>query len=288
MAIALLVVLPAVAVAQSGIIVGSDGGDELVGTSGPDTIFALAGDDALNGGAGDDDLDGGAGADDLRGGAGTDAVLYGDRTTAVAVTLDDAANDGSSEADNVHADVEQIFGGSAADHLTGSGEGNLIDGAGGNDTIDPKKGDDRVYGGDGNDTITTIDGDIDIIDCGAGNDTITADATDRAMHCETSRRAPSVAERVVSIPTSGGIKPRAGVPRRLACRGTMSLTLLKRAQVLARKSLRLNARCRWSFVFRVRSQRLAGVQTLRLRQRFSGNAYVAPGASTRTVKVPRT
>jgi len=185
---AALLVPPALALAQQ-TLAGTDGNDALSGTAGPDAIFGLAGDDALNGARGDDDLDGGPGADDLRGGPGTDAVLYGGRQGSVAVTLDGAANDGEAgERDNVRGDVEAVFGGAGGDRLTGDARANLLDGAGGDDAILGDEGIDRLLGGDGDDVITAFDGGDDLVDCGPGRDTVTADRGDLVLGCE--RRVP--------------------------------------------------------------------------------------------------
>lgn len=177
------------AVLAAGTLQGTAGDDALSGTPGADSIYGLAGNDKLNGGAGDDDLDGGIGADDIHGGAGTDAVVYGDRDAPVTVTLDDVANDGQAgEGDNVHSDVEQIFGGNGRDVLQGTPGPELIDGAGGNDTIVDGGGRDRVYGGPGNDAITSFDAEADIVDCGPGSDTVRANDSDVLIGCE--RRLP--------------------------------------------------------------------------------------------------
>jgi len=82
-------------------IEGDDLGDVLDGTSGDDTIHGLGGDDVihglggadvLEGGAGDDAIQGGAGKDTLDGGSGADTADYSDKTTAVVVTANGAAN----------------------------------------------------------------------------------------------------------------------------------------------------------------------------------------------------
>jgi hypothetical protein len=184
----LCLVVPAVVLAD-GTVQGTAGNDVLTGTTGADSIFALAGDDKLDGAAGADDLDGGTGADDIHGGTGRDSVLYGGRSAAVAVTLNDLADDGQQgEGDNVHADVEQILGGDGGDRLNGDDRAQLIDGGAGDDAITDGGGRDRVYGGAGNDVLTTFDSDSDIVDCGAGSDTATADGADVLIGCE--RRLP--------------------------------------------------------------------------------------------------
>ena len=54
----------------------------------------------------------------------------------------------------------------------------------GNDVVDPGPGSDLVLGGDGDDTIATRDGFGDVVECGPGNDTVTADRADALSGCE--------------------------------------------------------------------------------------------------------
>jgi len=96
-----------------------------------------------------------------------------------------------------------IVGTNKADYLAGGGHDDVIEGRGGNDTILGGAGDDklyggagndiitggagadRVYGGAGSDTINVLDGERDHVDCGDGNDHVTADPYDIvAKNCE--------------------------------------------------------------------------------------------------------
>jgi len=48
---------------------------------------------------------------------------------------------------------------------------------------------DTIQGGDGNDRISEVDGAVDRVDCGPGNDVVFADADDHvAASCEDVRR----------------------------------------------------------------------------------------------------
>jgi hypothetical protein len=94
-----------------------------------------------------------------------------------------------------------VKGGSGDDTLNGGEAGDTLDGELGNDTIDGKGGDDTLLGGAGDDTLTggqgvdrfnggagkdTIDskdGAAERVDCGIGNDTVTADAADDLHQC---------------------------------------------------------------------------------------------------------
>src|SRR5262249_54789966 len=89
------------------------------------------------------------------GGDGIDTVSYSVRSIGVAVRLDDVANDGQpGENDNIHSDVENIIGSTAADVLTGSAADNHILGLDDNDLIDGGPGADVLDGGLGTDAVT--------------------------------------------------------------------------------------------------------------------------------------
>jgi Ca2+-binding RTX toxin-like protein len=180
-------------------------GGTISGDAGDDTLVSL--DNAvanLNGGAGDDDLEasgsladvfnGGDGNDEIRGGAGADVVNGGAGTDtflvaggAWTVSLDDLANDGipGTNVANVRPDVENVTGGQFADELTGSLAANVLRGGGAGDRLDGKGGSDSIFGDGGDDTISARDGAPDTIDCGDGNDAVSADPQDIVIACET-------------------------------------------------------------------------------------------------------
>src|SRR5215213_1432099 len=120
----------------------STANEMLSGGSGADTLY---------GGQDDDTLDGGSGADSLRGEAGTDVASYTTRTSAVTVTIDNVANDGAGEGDDVRTDVERVLGGSGNDTLTGTSASEELNGAGGDDTLRATAGADTLIGGSGRD-----------------------------------------------------------------------------------------------------------------------------------------
>jgi RTX calcium-binding nonapeptide repeat (4 copies) len=107
-------------------ITGTGGADVIAALGGNDTMSGLGGDDtaclgpgidAFQGGSGNDTLVAEAGADgpdNFSGGTGADGATYQVRTVAVNVTLDGAANDGSSEGDNIRVDVENVTGARSA------------------------------------------------------------------------------------------------------------------------------------------------------------------------------
>jgi Ca2+-binding RTX toxin-like protein len=165
--------------ADSDTLDGGDGGDTISGDAGDDNLTGDAGDDYLSGGDDVDMLDGGADHDILvpglgvgdvvKGGGGFDEVSYAERTTAVSVSLDGRANDGSpGENDNVAGDVEDIATGAGNDTVTGNGAGGVI------------------ATGAGDDVVNARNGVPDVVLCGDGNDTVHGDYTDTVVACETS------------------------------------------------------------------------------------------------------
>ena len=190
-------------------------GDPLAGAGGCSACTALVatgdGDDSvrvvgapapglrtqLAGGAGDDLLSGGTGVDAINGDAGSDTASYADRATPVAVTLDEAANDGAAgERDDVR--TENVSGGAGDDMLIGDDRANelsagvggqdLLGGLGGPDTLIGGSGRDVLHGGTGADTLLSFGnrpGVVDELICGAGDDEVQATRADRvATDCE--------------------------------------------------------------------------------------------------------
>ena len=121
------------------------------GTASKDVLIGTVGADAMNGLAGNDVIKGLAGKDTLDGGAGSDTADYTDKTTAVSVTLNGAVaanvSVGGVVEDTVK-NIENIWGGSADDVLTGDALTNTLKGGAGSDTLD---------GGAGNDTADYTD-----------------------------------------------------------------------------------------------------------------------------------
>ena len=154
------------------VLFGGAGNDSLVGGVANDRLSGDDGNDTLVGGAGNDLLIGGAGSDVFSGGkGGGDAVTYGYATAPLTVSIDNIANDGvAGEQDNVKTDVENIYGGSGSDTLTGSSADNVIYGGAGNDLITGLGGKDSLFGESGNDRFVAKDGLVDAIDGGAGTD----------------------------------------------------------------------------------------------------------------------
>lgn len=85
-----------------------------------------------------------------------------------------------------------LNGGEAGDTLDGELGNDTIDGKGGNDTLQGGAGDDHLTGGPGvdsfngaagGDTIDIKDGVAERVDCGIGDDTVTADANDDLHQC---------------------------------------------------------------------------------------------------------
>jgi RTX calcium-binding nonapeptide repeat (4 copies) len=87
-----------------------------------------------------------------------------------------------------------VVGGASDDVLVGSATANVLVGGGGSDRLTGAGGADTLDGGAGDDVIDAIDGAADAIACGAGNDSVQADAQDAvAADCERADRAAAPA-----------------------------------------------------------------------------------------------
>ena len=149
----------------------------------------------IYGNAGDDEIEGFKDRDILNGGDGRD-VLSG------------------------KSDKDVLIGGVGNDEL---------DGGSGNDTMAGDAGVDELRGGTGNDLIQTIDGEVDAVSCGSGNDTSIADLPDSvAGDCETVDRmatddgAPGrVTGSVLQLAANGSGTLQFQCPQgaKVACRG---------------------------------------------------------------------
>jgi Ca2+-binding RTX toxin-like protein len=189
--------------ARSADAIGTTVVKDVQGGPGDDVLAGSSGRDSLVGGDGNDTLDGGLGPDTLQGDGGIDTVDYSLRSTAVNVTLGDAAaNDGAAgEGDIVMPGVENVVGGKLDDVLVGSPTDNQLVGGKGNDTLRGLDGNDslcgakfeynpytratgcddtsfsfageqnRLEGGNGDDTMVGSDGGPDTYIGGPGSDT---------------------------------------------------------------------------------------------------------------------
>ena len=133
-----------------------------------------------------------------------------------------------------------MVGGGGDDRLRSGDGADHLDGGAGNDSVDGGFGDDELIGGPGrdtisgdlaggdcgplwcrypygNDTIQARDGEVDSITCGAGTDTVNADAQDVvAPDCETVARSGSGAS---PAPGSAPGTSTKGASRKLALKG---------------------------------------------------------------------
>jgi Ca2+-binding RTX toxin-like protein len=130
---------------------GSQKGDLLSGLAGNDTLSGLAGDDTLQGGVGNDVLRGGAGADHLDGGAGVDTAIYSESSVGVTVNIALGTGIGGNAQGDVLTGIENVYGSSGNDVLTGGATANTLVGNAGNDVLDGGAGKDTLSGGAGAD-----------------------------------------------------------------------------------------------------------------------------------------
>ncbi|WEX75374.1 calcium-binding protein [Sinorhizobium numidicum] len=157
----------------AGITVTLNGGVDAVVTVGGiaedilrriENVYGGSGDDTITGDIQANLFRGGLGNDVLDGGAGIDTADYSDKTTSVVVTLTGATPATvfvNGAAEDTLSNIENVYGGSGDDILTGDGQNNVLRGEVGNDTLNGGAGDDSLFGGAGNDTV----------DGGTGSDT---------------------------------------------------------------------------------------------------------------------
>jgi Ca2+-binding RTX toxin-like protein len=127
-------------------IIGYGDNDILNGNAGQDTVEGHTGDDILYGGEGDDILIGGPGKDVLSGGQGTDTASYITSGATIYAYLDAAAMNAGDALGDSYYSVENLIGGTAADHLGGDGGQNILNGRNGSDVLLGGLGDDTyVY-----------------------------------------------------------------------------------------------------------------------------------------------
>jgi hypothetical protein len=186
------------------LIQAKGGRDHVSARPGDDEVFGDAGGDEITGGEGGDYLDGGRGPDEIGGGPGTPE---GDPKVDVSCSAGEASISGD----------QALFGGDGNDILTAGRDKDVMFGNAGRNTLSGNGGDDcfvlggaeneRASGGDGDDIIFAQDGNGDDIYCGAGIDTVLADAEDRvAADCadvfgQTLQAGGSTPETEVTITT---------------------------------------------------------------------------------------
>jgi uncharacterized repeat protein (TIGR01451 family) len=148
-------------------LTGGPGRDGIDGGDGNDVLHGGAGNDELVGGTGDDTLDGGQGDDLLHGGAGADALSGGPDTDMAFYAFDGHTADITVTLDDL-ANDGSAFDGPAGnrDNVETDVEG--VDGGEGNDTITGDGADNTLAGFSGNDTLSG----------GGGDDTLSGDTGD--------------------------------------------------------------------------------------------------------------
>jgi len=131
----------------------------------------------LRGFNGDDVLIGLGGADVLDGGAGVDTAFYDEKTQAVVVTLNGAADavvTVGGVAEDTLRNIENLVGGHGNDVLTGDDQANLLDGSTGNNALHGGGGDDILMAGGGDDLFDGAGG-VDMVTFATSEGGVTVD-----------------------------------------------------------------------------------------------------------------
>jgi Ca2+-binding RTX toxin-like protein len=143
--------------------------------SGNDRIFGSTQADILKGYDGADMLRGGAGADNIDGGNGLDTANYQGSDAEVFVDIQTNLIFSGHAAGDVLTNIENLYGSSFSDTLSGNADRNIIGGEGGADLIDGRGGGDALAGEAGDDILNGRDG-ADRLVGGAGMDTLSGEA----------------------------------------------------------------------------------------------------------------
>ena len=198
------------------------GGGAVSGGAGDDTIVEFNGNGPVSGGEGDDRFVQFLATGGTEGGPGTDSleidfdriqVVIGQPVTFTftpsGMQLDAGPLSGSFAAsgieeleftalkDSVQTVDATTFPGtvllrgvSGVDILIGGAFDDRLLGGTGNDTLTGNGGGDQLVAGDGDDLVNARDGVADRVDCGAGADTVVADAVDVVAGCESVQLPP--------------------------------------------------------------------------------------------------
>ena len=140
---------------------GTNSADTLYGTSGADSIFGFNGNDTLKGGGGADRLDGGS---------GYDTIFYTDSNVGVSVNLATRRGFGGTAEGDTYVSIENVYGSSFNDTVTGDNANNQLYGLDGADVLKGGGGYDYLEGGTGDD-ILKGGGEADWLNGGSGIDT---------------------------------------------------------------------------------------------------------------------
>jgi Ca2+-binding RTX toxin-like protein len=140
------------------------------GTNYSDSLYGGAEADSIFGYNGNDTLKGGGGADRLDGGNGIDTIFYGDSTVGVSVNLATGRGFGGTAEGDTYVSIENVYGSSFNDTITGNDGANEFYGLDGNDILKGGGGADGLDGGSGDD-ILKGGGGADYLAGGSGNDT---------------------------------------------------------------------------------------------------------------------
>ncbi|WP_088156777.1 calcium-binding protein [Inquilinus limosus] len=151
------------------------GNDSITGSSQADVLMGFDGADIINGGDGNDTLRGGAGGDTLNGGTGSDFANYQGSSQEVFVDLQTPLVFSGDATGDTLISIENLYGSSFGDTLSGDAGRNIIGGEGGADLIDGRAGDDSLSGEAGDDILNGRDG-TDRLVGGDGADTLGGDA----------------------------------------------------------------------------------------------------------------
>lgn len=153
--------LTALIPAPYGLVLGTNGSDQLNGDNRDETLVGFAGNDYIDGGLGNDRMYGGLGNDTFVVNSPDDLVIeYSDRgidqvNSSITYTLGENLENLSL----IGNDAINGTGNSLDNIITGNDTNNTLNGLAGNDTLDGRGGDDTLIGGEGSDSMLGGSGD---------------------------------------------------------------------------------------------------------------------------------
>ncbi len=212
------------------------GGNSVFGGDGDDTISEPAG--LVDGGAGDDRIMNPAGMGPFDGGTGEDTLEVDFATGVDALDATFVVTDSTVRLDAPDAGLSLVipstridaydftflqagtqtwnaagYSGSSEvrglggiDKLIGGSGEDILDGGGDNDILTGGAGFDLIKGGLGDDKVLAQDGEVDRVNCGGGNDNVTADSVDILTACEAVQLPPTPPTPLPIVPVTGAVK----------------------------------------------------------------------------------
>lgn len=200
-------------------VIGTAFKDDIRATTMTQSVYLEggAGNDFLSGGAGDDILMGGEGADTLVGMGGRNGTSYIASWAGVDIDLNRIVQQGGDAQGDILIGIQAVQGTTFVDHMVGDGAANRFDTGDGADRIEGGAGKDEILAGSGDDVVLAL-GDGDVLDGGAGIDTLSYEKAAAAVVVNLRRAAkedgspdPAAAPDTIAMVEPAGENGKGGI-----------------------------------------------------------------------------